>query len=262
MTELTADCRTAFFEQLGSASQRVLLLDYDGTLAPFQIERDHAFPYPEVPPLLSRIIASGTRVVLISGRPVREVVLLSGIHPHPEIWGSHGMERLEADGHYQVEPLTPEQEDGLRWGAEYLRSQGLEGRMEIKPGGVALHWRGVPPAQVEQLNGIVQQAWSELPARFPLEMVHFDGGIEIRARGKDKGKAVAAILEESNPEAVIAYLGDDRTDEDAFRALKGRGLAVLVRDEFRPTLADMQLRPPQELIRFLRDWLAASGEKT
>jgi trehalose-6-phosphatase len=57
---------------------------------------------------------------------------------------------------------------------------------------------------------------------------------------------------------VIAYLGDDRTDEDAFHALRGRGLTVLVRDQPRPTLAEVQLRPPQELIQFFRDWLAAA----
>ena len=54
------------------------MLDYDGTLAPFVVDRTLALPYPEVPPLIVRIMAQGTRVVLISGRPVRELLLLSG----------------------------------------------------------------------------------------------------------------------------------------------------------------------------------------
>ena len=87
-----------FLERLRSAPARVLLLDYDGTLAPFVVDRTLALPYPEVPPLIVRIMAQGTRVVLISGRPVREVLLLSGISPQPEVWGSHGLERLMADG--------------------------------------------------------------------------------------------------------------------------------------------------------------------
>ena len=49
-----------------------LLLDYDGTLAPFSTDRDSAFPYPQVREMLSKIIATrGTRVVVISGRPAR-----------------------------------------------------------------------------------------------------------------------------------------------------------------------------------------------
>jgi trehalose 6-phosphate phosphatase len=262
MTALAhADRRTAFFDQLRSAATRILLLDYDGTLAPFRIERDCAFPYPEVPPLLGRIMAGGTRVILISGRPVREVLLLSGIHPHPEIWGSHGLERLHPDGTYQVEPLAPEQESGLLQAAEYLRSQGLENRMELKPGGVALHWRGLSETEGERLRSKAQLIWRELADRCSLQLLEFDGGLEIRVRGQDKGKAVAAILRESNPDAVLAYLGDDRTDEDAFRALQGKGLTVLVRDQVGPTLADIQLRPPQELVEFLQDWLATSRQE-
>jgi trehalose 6-phosphate phosphatase len=260
MTALThADSRAAFFEQLRSASTRVLLLDYDGTLAPFQVERDRAFPYPEVPHLLDRIIATGTRVVLISGRPARELLVLSGTVAQPEIWGSHGLERLHPDGIYHADPLSPEQENGLLQAAEYLRSQELKDRMELKPGGVALHWRGLADAEAQALKSDVQQVWRELADRCSLQLLDFSGGLEIRVRGKDKGKAVEAILKETGAHAVIAYLGDDRTDEDAFRALKGRGLTVLVRDQFRPTLADIQLRPPQELIEFLRQWLTASG---
>jgi len=261
MAALTdADRLTSFLEQLRSASTRVLLLDYDGTLAPFQVDRDRASPYPEVPPLLGRIIATGTRLVLISGRPARELLWLSGIYPHPEIWGSHGLEHLRTDGSYYVEPLSPEQETGLLQAAEYLRSQDLENRMELKPGGVALHWRGMSPPEADHLRQEVRQFWNQLSGRYSLQLLDFDGGMEIRGSGKDKGKAVAAILRDCDSQAMIAYLGDDRTDEDAFRALKGIGLTVLVRDQFRPTLADLQLRPPQELIRFFRGWLAASGD--
>ena len=168
---------------------------------------------------------------------------------------------MHADGAYEAEPLSPEQESGLLRAAEYLRSQGLEDRMELKPGGVALHWRGLADADSEELTRNVQPVWHELADRYSLELLDFNGGFEIRVRGKDKGKAVNTILNESNPDAVIAYLGDDHTDEDAFRALKGRGLTVQVRDQFRPTLADIQLRPPQELIEFLQQWLVASGEE-
>ena len=67
----------------------------------------------------------------------------------------------------------------------------------------------------------------------------------------DEGKR--KIAQAGNVPAV-AYLGDDLTDEDAFRAIKGVGLGGLVRAEFRPTAADIWLLPPEELIDFLRQW--------
>jgi hypothetical protein len=103
-------------------------------------------------------------------------------------------------------------------------------------------------------------AFLEDPARrFRTMTLPFDGGLELRAPGKNKGDAVSAILAESGPDFAAAYLGDDQTDENAFRAIKGRGLSILVRPEPRPTMADMWLRPPDELGRFLRDWLVACG---
>jgi len=259
MTTVAKAALTHFFDQLSNTSNRILLLDYDGTLAPFRVQRDRALPYPEVAPLIDRIIASGTRVVLISGRAAKEVRHLCGIQHHPEIWGSHGLERLLPDGSYHIEQISSQEEAGIANAAHYLRERGWEQHMEMKAGGVALHWRGLPESQAERMKQNVEQAWRELLLVYPLQLLNFDGGVEVRVQGKDKGKAVGAILGESNPNAVIAYLGDDRTDEDAFRTLKGRGLTVLVRDQFRSTLADIQLRPPQELLQFLRDWLSASG---
>ena len=95
-------------------------------------------------------------------------------------------------------------------------------------------------------------------AEYSLTLVEFDGGLEIRVPGQDKGDAVRIIVSESHPGAAVAYLGDDQTDEDAFRALKGKGLAVLVRPQSRPTAAEVWLQPPQELIRFFEEWLRAS----
>jgi trehalose 6-phosphate phosphatase len=247
-----------FLERLRSAPARVLLLDYDGTLAPFVVDRTLALPYPEVPPLIVRIMAQGTRVVLISGRPVRELLLLSGISPQPEVWGSHGLERLMADGRYEVSSV-PAHQDYLVAAATLLRDAGLERQMEIKPGGVAVHWRGLDPGKAEKVAKEVTQLWRPLLDRAPLRLLEFDNGLEIRVAGPGKGDAVRTILKEAVSGAAVAYLGDDQTDEDAFHALKGKGLTVLVRSQSRPTAADVWLQPPRELLQFLQEWLRASG---
>src|SRR5512135_2158250 len=91
------DVTRAFFSALGRAEQRLLLLDYDGTLAPFRPERERAFPYPEVRRLLATIGEMASRVVLISARRAVEVQRLLAC-PGLEIWGSHGIERLQPSG--------------------------------------------------------------------------------------------------------------------------------------------------------------------
>ena len=87
-------------------------------------------------------------------------------------------------------------------------------------------------------------------------MKEFDGGIELRVPARDKGDGVRTILGEMENDAIVAYLGDDLTDEDAFRAIKGKGLGVLVRKKLRPTAADVWIRPPKELLEFLAEWLS------
>ena len=92
----------SFFNTVAAAKARVLLLDYDGTVAPFSADRRRAFPYPDIPKLLRQIMTScSTRLIVISGRAAHEIPALLGLNPAPEIWGTHGVERMHADGRYE-----------------------------------------------------------------------------------------------------------------------------------------------------------------
>lgn len=262
ITENVAEHRNtyaAFFNQLRRAGNRALMLDYDGTLAPFTPDRTRAFPYKEIPPLVSKIMQRGTRVVLVSGRAATELLFLSGIHPHPEIWGSHGAERLLPDGTYHADTLPVQQRAGLQLAKKLFCGAGLEPHMETKPSGIAVHWRGISATEKKAVEARVRGFSKELIDDYGLQLLPFDGGLELRTPGKTKGDAVSAILAECGNGVVAAYLGDDQTDENAFRAIKGRGLGVLVRTEPRPSLADVWLKPPDDLGHFLRNWLAACG---
>ncbi|MDH4225662.1 MAG: hypothetical protein OEW12_08450, partial [Deltaproteobacteria bacterium] len=135
----------------------------------------------------------------------------------------------------------------------------LADRWERKPATVALHYRGMTHDLARQLEQQVVPGWRELAARSGLELKPFDGGVELVAPGVDKGRAVTTILNETPEAGVAAYLGDDLTDEDAFRALhedtaSHTRLAVFVRESHRNTLGDLWLRPPEELLEFLHRW--------
>jgi len=79
----------------------------------------------------------------------------------------------------------------------------------------------------------------------------------MRMPDRDKRDAVRTILMEVGAGVPVAYLGDDATDEHAFRALGDRGLTVLVRPRQRRTAARVWLKPPEELLEFLSYWLDA-----
>ena len=252
----------SFFKRLKAAKKRVLLLDYDGTLAPFSPDRSRAFPYPGVREMLGRILREGhCRLVLISGRSVEDLIPLLELDELPEIWGSHGLERLKADGRYRGPNLKAAHSRGLSEAAASLREQTSEDwreGLEKKPAALAFHWRGVRGEQARRRAGKLRRCWEPLAAEYGLLLHDFDGGVELKAPGADKGVAVQSVLAEEGEGALAAFLGDDLTDEDAFYAVCARGgLSVLVRPELRPTCADLWIKPPRELLRFLADWLSA-----
>lgn len=248
-----------FFSELADNRDRVLLLDYDGTLAPFTPHREQAFPYPAVPELVRSIMRTcATRVVLISGRSAAQVAELLGLHPVPEIWGSHGIEHLHPDGCYFVAEVGAEARHAFAASVAHFSDEGVISRVEQKPGAVALHWRGLNPTEVERVKATGYRVFLPFVGR-DLVLTEFDGGLELRLRGRTKGDVVRAILTEHRHDAVVSYLGDDSTDEDAFRALNGRGLTVLVRPTYRFTAAQWWVQPPGELVDFLKKWIRACG---
>jgi len=247
-----------FFDELSQARESALLLDYDGTLSPFQLDRDEAFPYPGVAMLLTEIMNTGhTRVVVITGRRAHEVVSLLGIGPHPEIWGAHGLQRLRTDGSCEMPHLGEAVTEALAEADTWLDGLGLHHLAEHKPGGLAVHWRGLPAGEQSDIRKIIWLGWMPFAHRAGMVLQEFDGGVEMRIPDRNKGDAVRTILSEMLQETQVAYLGDDETDEDAFRALSDRGLGVLVRPRWRKTAANAWLKPPAELLAFLCDWLEA-----
>ena len=248
-----------FFRDVAQAHQSALLLDYDGTLAPFRQNRHEALPYPGVTALLKEIMATGhTRVVLITGRCAYELIPLLDIFPHPEIWGTHGLERLHSDGSHEMQPLDSYTLDALAAADEWVHSLNLHHLAEHKPGSLAVHCRGLTEDEAREVRGKILLGWLSIADRACLRLEQFDGGVELRMADPNKGEAVRTILTEMDiDDAPVAYLGDDQSDEDAFRILRDRGLSVLVRPEWRETAANLWLRPPVQLLTFLQNWLEA-----
>jgi trehalose 6-phosphate phosphatase len=249
-----------FFRRFTRAAQPLLMLDYDGTLAPFHVDRYLAVPWPGVRSILDLVQdQKKTRIVVVTGRPADEIPPLLALREPVEVWGLHGFERLHPDGLREREHLPNNVARKLDELHSALRRDSFGGLLEAKPNAAVMHWRGLSAEQAthieRQTRALFEPAAAEIPG---FRLLPFDGGIELRA-GRDKSAAVDTLLAECGPDMPAAYLGDDLTDEAAFRAIKGRGLGALVRTEWRETKADVWLKPPEELIAFLERWMRAAG---
>lgn len=245
----------SFFNQLNQASHRLLLLDYDGTLSPFVEDRFKAYPYPGITDLLAKLIACpDTRVVIITGRPLNEIVPLLQMSPTPEIWGSHGWQRLTPDGTAEDFPMPDEIKKILDKVRQGFEEKIPKEKLDIKPSSVAVHWRGLDEDKQRSFSDHAKAICAPYQDHSQVELQAFDGGLELRVKGRDKGTSVMSLLNESPQDTLAVFLGDDRTDEDAFHALGEQGYGLLVRKEFRETEAKYWLKPPEELLTFLNAW--------
>jgi trehalose-phosphatase len=268
VTPETAKRLEEFFCGFSRAARPLLLLDYDGTLASIRVDRFKARPWAGVRELLASIQEQGrTRLAVITGRPAAEIAPLLALEQPLEVWGLHGAERLYPDGRRELEEAAPAVRQKLEELRELLRRDSLGGLFEDKANGVVMHWRGASRRKAELIERRARALFEPLAHLEGLALLEFDAGVELRV-GRNKGGAVEAILAEagagvgSRADCPVAYLGDDLSDEAAFRAVNRigrRGLSVLARREWRETAAAVWLRPPDELKGFLERWVRAGN---
>jgi trehalose-phosphatase len=202
-------------------------------------------------------------MAVITGRPAAEIAPMLGLDSPLEVWGLHGAERLYPDGRRVLEQAPPATQAKLEELRKHLRRDSLGGLFEDKANGVVMHWRGVSRRKAEQIEGRTRELFEPLAKMEGLALLDFEAGLELRV-GRNKGGAVEAILAEAGTDGPVVFLGDDLSDEAAFRAVNNigqRGLSVLVRREQRASAAQIWLRPPAELKALLERWLEAGNRE-
>lgn len=249
-----------FFSSLRSVQAPLLLLDYDGTLADFRIDRFTARPWSGVRELLTNIQSySRTELRVITGRPADEINALLQLPTPVEIWGLHGAERLYTDGRREMQEVPPDALGKLNELRARLRQDAFGGLFEDKPNAAVMHWRGHSSQRARLIEQKTRALFEPAAQVKGLSLLPFESGIELRA-GRDKGGAVRAIVDQYGTDKPVAFLGDDLTDESGFRAVnrvKNPHVSVLVRRAIRETDAEIWLKPPEDLRWFLRQWMNA-----
>lgn len=243
----------------------VLLLDFDGTVAEFHEDPDAPELTPERFEVLSTIARTpGLSLGIVSGRRLDDLRARTRLPNHVYHAGLHGLE-IDVDGHRKTHPDLEAailKMDGLAECLSKLLKEFPEVHIEDKGASVAVHTRRMPKDIYEKVfaradilavpwiaEGLVRRLEGNAVVEY-LPNIH-----------GHKGEATKWIADDVESKfarpAWVAYVGDDITDEDAFRAIEeGRGIGVLV--GLRPTSATYKLDGIPDVDRFLR-WLCAEG---
>lgn len=250
-----------FWDRVSSTPRRLLGLDYDGTLAPFDPDRMKAEPLEGVRDLIREINkSSGTRIAIFSGRPVAEIQKLLD-QPDITIVGSHGHEVYEPGRDVEEFQPTPIQKIGLERGIEIAREFDPGENLEVKIASVAMHTRPLPEEKTKEIEDALYDKWSDIGDAHQLECRRFNGGVELRCSGWDKGSALLRIVRIERP-GITVYVGDDDTDEDAFEVVRDMGVGIRIGDKDSPTLAQAFLPGPQAVVDFLDKWKSVTSGGT
>lgn len=211
---------------LGEAAAAGVLLvacDYDGTLAPIVDDPAQAVPDNAALETLTRIAAlERTHAAIVSGRGLDELERFAGETGAIALIGSHGAESAGRVGLAAGANRERLEEAGARFLDLARRFHGAH--VEVKPAGVAFHYRTVPPTLQRQAAGRAEEVAADFPE---LRLVHGKRVVELTAGGVDKGVALAGLRAAVSADVVV-FIGDDVTDEDAFSVLGPGDLAIKV----------------------------------
>ncbi len=247
---LSLPMRRQIHEHYIHAKRRLLFLDYDGTLVPFDRRPQLAVPNPDVLNLLHTLAACPyNSLVLISGRDRSTLEEWFGKMPIG-IAAEHGLWIRRLDGEWH---MTGQYSTG--WKASLLPvllqyGDRLPGAfVEEKEYSLAWHYRAADPDQARPVAAELMDNLRHFTANIDVQVLEGNKVLEIRNAGVNKGRAALSWMSSELYDFILA-IGDDRTDEDLFAGLPAE--AISIRVGIAKTRARYNLRHPGEVLEFLR----------
>jgi trehalose 6-phosphate synthase/phosphatase len=232
-----------------------LLLDYDGTLVPLARSPELAAPDDELLLLLKRLAASaGIQLDIVSGRSHQTLEQWFGDIP-VSLWAEHGFWHRPRPGAPWEAAVTvmPDWMERIRPILEQFAANTPGSQVEVKSASVAWHFRCAPREFGARQAHELRMLLGDVLSNQPLEVLEGKKVIEVRLRGVSKGVVAQRVAAEIGSGTVIVAIGDDRTDEELFRALPPSSLTVAVG---RPsTAAVFRLDDHRAVLRILRSLL-------
>ena len=250
------EVEAAGLQRIATAACVFCFLDYDGTLSPLAPTPGTAVPLAGTAALLQELAAApGTQVALVTGRTIADVrrfLDVSGIY----YIGVHGLEIGLPNGTVELSESVAV----IRSVLPAIKRQ-IEQAVGSRPGiliedkGLALacHYRLASRADAASAHQTVTAIAQDYQRRGThIAVTHGHEVVEIRSAFATKGKTVCRMLAAHGPSALAVYIGDDQTDEDAFKVLPPESITIRVGPAAVPTAARYRVEGPSEVLHFLR----------
>ncbi len=245
--------------RVASADRLLVFLDFDGTLAPIVDRPERArLDAATREALMSLVLAGNIQVVILSGRSYVDLRARVGIDSL--IYGAdHGLE-IHGPGINFVDARALAVQQDLQTFLESHVGPNLGefpgARLEAKALTASIHFRLCAESDVPELRAFLTEALRPFAGR--LDLAEGKKVFEILPRTSwNKGAAAQWILmRPENYTALVLCFGDDRTDEDVFRALPDAITVKIGRDA--PTAAKYRLDGPEQVQEFLV-WLGQNS---
>ena len=226
----------------------VFFLDYDGTLTPIVSRRELAVISSQMQDTVKKLSQKYTTAI-VSGRMREDVEKLVGIQGLIYA-GNHGFD-IKGRGVSMVQSQAKETIPLVSKIIEKLKKElsNLKGLIiEEKKFSVAVHYRLAEKKEVPRIKTLVGELIQENKS---LRLMEGKKVFEILpAIDWDKGKAVRWVMNALGinwENFSIVYIGDDTTDEDAFRVVSTRGTSILVSEKSKVSAADFVLSSPKQV---------------
>lgn len=240
-----------------------LFLDFDGTLTPIQEDPSASVLSEEARECLEELANSGRHhVTLLSGRGLNDLKSKVGIRNvcyggnHGLVISGEGME-FTHPGALAAKPLIDNA--ARRLGKEIELFEGAW--VERKRFTVSLHYRLVDKQAVPKVKRAFHRVAAEFSENGQLTVIKGKKVLELTPGVSwDKGKAVLWILDHLKDSALAIFIGDDLTDESAFKVLKRKGISVRIGKSKR-TLASFYLKDYRETFRLLKSIQMLDGRE-
>jgi trehalose 6-phosphate synthase/phosphatase len=212
----------------GKAKKRCILLDYDGTLTPYQKLPSLAVPSSELIELLHQLTADPlNEVVIISGRDADTLEKWLGKLPLNMIAEHGACIKYRGEEWKELVHIDTEWKEEVRPLMELFVDRCAGSFIEEKKSTLAWHYRNTDGELGFNRSRELRNSLLQLIANSPLQVVDGNKVLEVRMTGVDKGTAANNMMNNVHPDFILC-IGDDVTDEDMFKAMHEKGYTIKI----------------------------------
>lgn len=217
--KLTSKVKKKLIDDYSKATHRLMLLDYDGTLAPFTRKPEKVKPDNELLRMLSTLTQKQEdEVIIISGRE-KGTLEKWFCHLNMGLIAEHGVWTKEKEGPWEtIKSLQSDWKEEIRPILEHYVDRTPGSRCEEKEFSLVWHYRKVDPQLIPVRAHELENTLLHFTTNLNLGVSRGNKILEVKNAGINKGQAALRWISKKRWNFILAA-GDDLTDEDIFTIL-------------------------------------------